>query len=500
MLTREPADAQRKAKVLEARDVGRDDAKRERDGATLAKAVHPEARQARLCVRDVELSRLVELTTSTGRDSRDLVERGLEVCIGESNHVSHRLQPAVAAQEGRLPDLEMDVTRAALDGAPQNRIQIHGQPVHRQRRHLSLDELPQSGEARQRAQRGSSEAARLARVPQVATEEAGEGVENPGRASCPEARPWEAIGRALRGPRRRGVPIEGGGERRRVVVEACREDRFGGEPGRDEGLVDAVPREWVDEPGCVTNEHGPTVRGGRAEPSHGQPVPAHVAQLSRVDPVCTGEPVEMSAKPRAFRHPAPHADVPMVAFREHPPVTARDNPELDPRSPAVGARIEVLPGRVPLERDAANDPVAEAGRLGDDPVRAVRADHIRGRDLRTSYERCRSLTVERKPVDTRSVPEVGSGGRRLFGEMGVEKAPLGHQDERRIASSGEPPSVPEAQHHPVYDVLDHRRYVAGGMPERAASEPAPARLVAREPGAIREQDAGSCARKVDRRR
>ena len=44
----------------EDRDLARDDAERERDGAALAEAVDAEARQRRMRERDVEVARLLE--------------------------------------------------------------------------------------------------------------------------------------------------------------------------------------------------------------------------------------------------------------------------------------------------------------------------------------------------------------------------------------------------------------------------------------------------------
>ncbi len=60
-------------------------------------------------------------------------------------------------------------------------------------------------------------------------------------------------------------------------------------------------------------------------------------------------------------------------------------------------------------------------------------------------------------------------------------------------------AIARAQHEPVDDVLDDRLDVAGDVPQGAAREPAAARLVAREPRSVDEEDARSRAGEVDRR-
>ncbi len=64
----------------------------------------------------------------------------------------------------------------------------------------------------------------------------------------------------------------------------------------------------------------------------------------------------------------------MVALREDPAVAAGDDRELDDRRLLVGRWIERVERHVPLERDAADDPVAQVEVPRDDPVRTVRAD------------------------------------------------------------------------------------------------------------------------------
>ena len=91
-------------------------------------------------------------------------------------------------------------------------------------------------------------------------------------------------------------------------------------------------------------------------------------------------------------------------------------------------------------------------------------------------------------------------GDRLLGEVGVEPAPLRHQDQRLVARSPEAAPVVEPKLERVDDALDDRREVARRLPQRPPGDPAAARLVAREARAIGEQHARAAAGEVDRGR
>src|SRR5438552_2847674 len=135
---------------------------------------------------------------------------------------------------------------------------------------------------------------------QVTAEETRDRLEHAGRARGPEAGPGKAVGRALPGPGRRGVPVERGGECGLVLVDAPGEDGIGREAGRDPRLVDPVAREWIDQPRRVADEQDATSYSGGAEPPHGKAMPADVAQLPRVEPVGAREALEMHAQLRAL--------------------------------------------------------------------------------------------------------------------------------------------------------------------------------------------------------
>ena len=87
LLLREPGDAGREMEVVEARDLARDHAERERDRAALPEAVHAEARQARLRVREVEIAALVEELTAARHRDGDRVEHRLELGVAERAEV-----------------------------------------------------------------------------------------------------------------------------------------------------------------------------------------------------------------------------------------------------------------------------------------------------------------------------------------------------------------------------------------------------------------------------
>ena len=118
-------DARRHPQVLEARNVLWDDAERERDRAPLAKGIDAETRQIPTRVGAVELSGLVEGFAPRGRQLRDDGERGFEVCIGERRVVCERRELPVAAHDGKLAHLQVDVARALFHGTPKDCIQLH---------------------------------------------------------------------------------------------------------------------------------------------------------------------------------------------------------------------------------------------------------------------------------------------------------------------------------------------------------------------------------------
>ena len=50
-----------------------------------------------------------------------------ELGVAEGGEVGRRSEGAVGSQDGRLPDLQMDVAGAGRDGMPKHVVEIHGQ-------------------------------------------------------------------------------------------------------------------------------------------------------------------------------------------------------------------------------------------------------------------------------------------------------------------------------------------------------------------------------------
>ena len=98
LLVREPSDAGGKMELVEARDLVRDDAKRERDRTALPEAVDAEARETRLRVGEVEVAGLEEALASVRDGCRDLCEHGLELGVAEKAEVDRMGELAVRSE------------------------------------------------------------------------------------------------------------------------------------------------------------------------------------------------------------------------------------------------------------------------------------------------------------------------------------------------------------------------------------------------------------------
>ena len=150
----------------------------------------------------------------------------------------------------------------------------------------------------------------------------------------------------------------------------------------------------------------------------------------------------MRAQMRPFRQPAPHAEVRMIALREHPAVAAGNDAELHPGRPAYGVLSSALQRNVSLERDSADDALAEPGRPCDDTVGSIRTDEeARADDVRA--DACGHAGVTELDVaHGDSVAELCAGSRRLLDEMEVEPPALRHLDERLRALPSQLPRYP----------------------------------------------------------
>ena len=196
----------------------------------------------------------------------------------------------------------------------------------------------------------------------------------------------------------------------------------------------------------------------------------------------------MGAQARALRLPAADADVHVVALREDPAVAAGDRPELEHRSSAIPVALDHVVAQVGLERDEVHAGGVAAERARDDAVRPVRADHdaaASGPVLRLHDDLVRAQLQLRH---LRPVAEDRPGLARLLDEERVQRHAAGHVDQGLLALPLEAARVGEPDLEAVDDVLDHgvdrEREQRGG----AAGDAAAARLVAREAGAVEQQD------------
>src|SRR5581483_1625119 len=114
-----------KIEALEIRNVVRDHTEGERDRAALAEAVDPEARQPLGLVREIEVAALVEVAAPRRMRGRDRIEDDRGVEVRERLPALEPLEVPVAPDHGRLPNLQVDVARAARDGGEKGRVQIH---------------------------------------------------------------------------------------------------------------------------------------------------------------------------------------------------------------------------------------------------------------------------------------------------------------------------------------------------------------------------------------
>src|SRR5690349_13512346 len=117
MLLGQAPDARRQREIREIRNLARDDSERDRDRAALPEAVDAEAREPFRRVGAVELSGLEERLQTLRRLGADLLERQLEISLGELCLAIEFAQAAVAANDRRPFHLEVDIAGAEFNGA-----------------------------------------------------------------------------------------------------------------------------------------------------------------------------------------------------------------------------------------------------------------------------------------------------------------------------------------------------------------------------------------------
>jgi alkylhydroperoxidase family enzyme len=94
--------------------------------APLPEGVDAEAGEIVVLIGDVEIAGLLERFETLGRSLSDCLEDGLRVTIRQDWALLQWAEVAVATKDRRDADLQVDVARAELDGAPEQGIQFHG--------------------------------------------------------------------------------------------------------------------------------------------------------------------------------------------------------------------------------------------------------------------------------------------------------------------------------------------------------------------------------------
>ena len=161
------------------------------------------------------------------------------------------------------------------------------------------------------------------------------------------------------------------------------------------------------------------------------------------------------------------------------------------------SRASVSSGHVPLERDAANDPVSETHGARHDTVGAVGPDDDVCADAGGAEPDRHSGLVFRDPADGHALSQLGTCLGSLGREERVQPPPLRHPDQRLVVTPREARPVPEAQLEPVDVALDDGRRVDRDLPQRATRKPTAARLVAREACLVDESTRAPRASEVD---
>ena len=196
----------------------------------------------------------------------------------------------------------------------------------------------------------------------------------------------------------------------------------------------------------------------------------------------------MAAQPRALRSSSRRPRGSRGRPSGTPSRSRRARLRAPPRPCPRTARGERLPADVPLERDPAHDPLAEAAAFATTPFAPSAPDdegrrrppRRRGRRHGLGRLRFVDATPSRKSAPAATAP---------LREVQIEPPALGH------VMSGSPGSRPSVRRIRPAPPCARRRARRPGrrrtaVLQRAARESAPARLVAREPGLVHEENPG----------
>src|SRR5439155_27174220 len=107
-------------------------------------------------------------------------------------------------------------------------------------------------------------------------------------------------------------------------------------------------------------------------------------------------------------------------------------------------------------------------------------------------ERDRASRIDLRHLD--AVAELGTRGRRLLREKGIEPAALGHQYEGLVRTAAPASRVAKPELERVDAIFDHRLDRERELPHRAQRQPAAAGLVAGKSRAVDKAHARARAR------
>ena len=382
-------------------------------------------------------------------------------------------------------------------GTPLPRFRGSSRPSPRQ---LSSDA---ARDARNEAQRRPSEAPRLVRMPDIAAQQPADDAEHARRASGPEAHRGVAVERALGRPRGAGVVVERLRERRRVAAPRS-PARMASAASRAEVNASYMPS---PESGSTSPAASPTrttlSRAGVVAPTRriGSRWPRTSVSTSGIDPVGAREPREVVAQVRPFLGPSRRRR----DSRGRPSGTASRSPR--PAAPSSTTAVDAKRSRsrcsqptLPSSATPRTMPSSSPTAFATTPFAPSAPTSVSAATSISAHRRRDPLGADLERVDAGAVPEGRAGRGCLLGEVRVEPPPLRHQDQRLARGAPEAAPVVEPQLEGVDDALDDRRHVARRLLERAAGEPAAARLVAREARPVGEQHALAAAGEMDRRR
>ena len=261
-----------------------------------------------------------------------------------------------------------------------------------------------------------------------------------------------------------------------------------GELGAADRVADALAGERVDQAGGIADERDLSRDECAVWISERQVMPAQLRQSVAVERLAAGVLRELIAQRRRGRWKSAQSDIAVVAFGKHPAVAAGHRTELEADGVAPtfpGTLLGTV--RVALQGYRAAQP-GQTECSPDHSVSAVRRDNHTGLvDVPVGQpERCALDTAHR-----RAVAELGSGRDRLLGHEGVQPRTLGHDRERLVIAVFKLPGTLVADPKRRDRLLGHWIERVGEHPDRRDQDTAAARFVAREAGAVEQQDVGA---------